>query len=132
MLIKAKKLRITKQDFEAIFLNVMHLIPIHTIILEDLERLLKNHRRDQLIGALFNKMGHFLKLYITYCQGYDNALLKLKECIQKVFFFFVICLNFMYFIYFYYYYYSFRIVSSSHYYQPSPPAPKSTRAWNHF
>jgi hypothetical protein len=87
MLIKAKKLKITKQDFEIIFSNVMRLLPIHTIIVEDLEKMLKKPSFEQTVGALFNKMAHFLKLYITYCQGYDNALSKLKECIDKVQFF---------------------------------------------
>jgi hypothetical protein len=63
----------------------MHLIPIHNIIVGDLEELLKKPSCDQTIGALFNKMAHFLKLYITYCQGYDNALLRLKQCSEKVF-----------------------------------------------
>jgi hypothetical protein len=73
-----------KQDFEIIFSNVMHLLPLHATIVEDLEKLLEKPSSEQAIGALFNKMAHFLKMYITYCQGYDNAILKLKECTDKV------------------------------------------------
>jgi hypothetical protein len=93
------KFKMTKEDFEIIFSNVMHLLPIHNIIFDELGKLLKKPSSEQTIGALFNRMAHFFKLYNTYCQGYENALLKLKECTDKVslypyflFFFFKYCL----------------------------------------
>jgi hypothetical protein len=84
-----KKVKLTMQDFDIIFSDIMKIKEIHKNLFVELESIVKNiNKITPEVGALFCKMAPFLKLYKIYFQNYESSLAKLKECAEKVLLFY--------------------------------------------
>jgi hypothetical protein len=86
LIANTKNLKLTMQDFDIIFSDIMKIKEIHKSLFEELESIVKKTKTTSGVGALFCQMAPFLKLYKVYFQNYEDSLAKLKEFTEKVFF----------------------------------------------
>jgi len=58
---------LNRQDTQKLFSNIEEILSVHEILIKEIEK------GEDLIGAAFLKMTHYLKIYSVYCSNYPTA-----------------------------------------------------------
>jgi hypothetical protein len=77
---------LTKEELSTIFLNIEAILAINNELLTKLEKLIPDINQidgNCKIGATLLQIGHFLKLYSSYCSNYKESLAIVLTCIKR-------------------------------------------------
>nr|XP_047122541.1 uncharacterized protein LOC101234523 isoform X2 [Hydra vulgaris] len=68
--------------FQAIFMNVEQIYELDKKFLKELEERMEKWEHHKRIGDIIRSYSYFLKMYVTYIKGYDNAMLVFHDCLS--------------------------------------------------
>ncbi|XP_065673737.1 FYVE, RhoGEF and PH domain-containing protein 6 isoform X2 [Hydra vulgaris] len=68
--------------FQSIFMNVEQIYELDKKFLKELEERMEKWEHHKRIGDIIRSYSYFLKMYVTYIKGYDNAMLVLHDCLS--------------------------------------------------